>query len=175
MVRMVFLSVAVLVWLVGATFAQAETFGDWFAGTNGQTTLYAASVNEGGNVFGQFCFLGQDACVWLIGVKAPCQQGDRYPVLANSNVGAMHLEVLCDGQLNSGLYRFAFTNFDQVEKLVKHSARVVFAIPVEENQFGIVRFSLQGAEAALSVLRAAAAEKRTPPAAPEACEEDERT
>lgn len=164
MVRMVVMSIAVFALVVGATLAHAETFGDWFAGTNGQTTVYAASANETGNVFGQFCFLSEGSCVWLIGVKTRCQQGDRYPVLANSNVGAMHLEVLCDGQLDSGLYRFAFTNFDEVEKLVKHSARVGFAMPVEETQFGIVHFSLQGAPAALAELRAVSQKRITPDA-----------
>jgi hypothetical protein len=148
--------------LVGAADVGAEQFGDWFAGTNGATALYAASANETGNVFGQFCYLGEGSCVWLIGVKTRCQQGDRYPVLANTNRGAMQLEVLCDGRLDSGLYRFAFTNFEQVEKLVTYSERVSFAMPVEEAQFGIVRFSLQGATAALSELREAAQRRITP-------------
>jgi hypothetical protein len=162
MVRWVVLSITALALLVGAPDVDAEKFGDWFAGTNGGTALYAASANDTGNIFGQFCFLSEGSCVWLIGVKTRCQEGDRYPVLANTNVGAMQLEVLCDGRLDSGLYRFAFTNFEQVEKLVTRSERVSFAMPVEEAQFGIVRFSLQGATAALSELREAAQRRIAP-------------
>lgn len=162
MVRWAVVSIAVVAFLAGVTDVRAEVFGDWFAEASGPTSVYAASANEAGSVFGQFCYLSEGSCVWLIGVKTRCQQGDRYPVLANSNVGAMHLEVVCDGRLDSGLYRFAFTNFDQVEKLVTHSDRVSFALPVEDAQFGIVRFSLQGAAAALSELREAAQQRITP-------------
>jgi hypothetical protein len=162
MVRWGVVSITLVAALVSGPEVHAEVFGDWFAEAHGPTSVYAASANEAGNVFGQFCYLSEGSCVWLIGVKTRCQQGDRYPVLANSNVGAMHLEVLCDGRLDSGLYRFAFTNFDQVEKLVTHSDRVSFAIPVEDAQFGIVRFSLQGAAAALSELRQAAQRRITP-------------
>src|SRR5262245_32675618 len=165
MVRLAVVSLIAVALLVGATDVGAERFGEWFSGTNGETALYAASANDSGSVFGQFCYFSEGSCVWLIGVKTRCKQGDRYPVLANTNLGAMQLEVLCDGRLESGLYRFAFTNFDQVERLVSYSERVTFAMPVEEAQFGIVRFSLQGATAALSELREAA-QRRIAPSVP---------
>jgi hypothetical protein len=148
---------------VGFESAQAQSFGDWFAETQSRTALYAASINDSGNVFGQFCFLGEGSCVWLVALKTGCQKGDKYPVLANSDAGAVHLEVYCDGQLESGLYRYAFTTFDPVENLVKQSARIGFALPLQEDEFRVVRFNLRGALAAISAMRAAA-ESRTKPA-----------
>jgi hypothetical protein len=163
MVRALFFSLVVgFVSLVGAPLVQAEVYGDWLADTTGRTTLYAASVNDDGNILGQFCTLAEGSCVWLIGLKASCQKGERHSVLANSQAGTLHLEVLCDGPLVGDLHRYAFTNFDLVDALLKQSGRVGFAIPLQDDQFRIIRFSLRGASTALSVMRGIA-EKKTEP------------
>src|SRR5438128_3234075 len=162
MARTCFLIVAFLTFLNGAVPGQAQPFGRWFAETNKSEFLYALSINDSGNVLGQFCYPGEGSCVWLIGFKTRCQKGDNYPVLANSDAGSLHLEVLCDGQLESGLFRYVFTSFDQVDNIVRQGTRVGFAVPLQKDEFQVVRFDLTGATSALSAMRAAA-EKRTQP------------
>jgi hypothetical protein len=155
-------TLVVLLAFTGILQAAAQSYGDWFVETSKATYFYAVSVNDSGNVLGQFCFPGDGSCIWLIGMKPSCKSGARYPVLANSDAGAVHLEVLCDGQLESGLYRYAFTSFDNVDNMVRQSSRVGFAIPLEEDQFRVVRFNTRGGAAALSAMRSAA-ERRTKP------------
>lgn len=162
MVRSVWLSAVVFTMLIRPTPARAEAFGDWFTDTSGRTTVYAVSKNDGGNVFGQFCLLGEGSCVWAIGLETPCEKGETYAVLVNSDAGAVHLAVQCDGQLDGGLYKYMFTVFDQVNRLVKQGTRLAFAIPIQNDEFRVVRFSLRGAPAALSVMRAAASMRMKP-------------
>jgi len=164
MARTVLVCLVAFAVLAGEATTDAQTFGDWYVDTapKGNAALYAISVNDSGNVFGQFCFPNAGSCAWLIGLKTACKSGDQYPVLANSDAGAVQLEVLCDDQLANGLYRYAFTDFEKVDNLVRQSGRVGFALPLQQDQFQVVRFNLRGASAALSAMRTAAERKITP-------------
>ena len=77
MVRWGVVSITLVAALISGPEVRAEVFGDWFAEAHGPTSLYAASANEAGNVFGQFCYLSEGSCVWLIGVKTRCQRCGR--------------------------------------------------------------------------------------------------
>jgi hypothetical protein len=157
-------SLVVFAVLAGVSVTEAQTFGDWHVETkpDGATALYAVTVNDSGNAFGQFCFPNSSSCVWLITLKTACKSGDEYAVLANSDTGAVQLEVLCNDQLPSGQYRYAFTDFEKVDLLVKQSLRVGFALPLQQDQFHVVRFKIRGAGAALSAMRAAAEKQARP-------------
>jgi hypothetical protein len=148
--------------LADVVLAHAQTFGSWFVGTKRSDFLYALSINDSGNVLGQFCYPGDGSCIWLIALKTGCQKGDHHPVLANSDAGSVHLDVLCDGQLESGLFRYAFTNFDQVDNIVRQGTRVGFALPLQKDEFRVVRFDLSEAASALATMRAAAEKKTLP-------------
>lgn len=162
MTRACLLVVACVLLLGGAAAGRAQTIGSWFVETTKTGFLAALSANASGNVLGQFCYPDEGSCVWLIGLKTGCRRGERYPVLANSDAGSVHLHVLCDGQLEGGLFRYAFTNFDQVDNIVRRGARVGFAVPLEQDEFRVIRFDLAGATGALAVMRAAA-ERRAQP------------
>lgn len=142
--------------------AQTRTFGSWFIETTSRDGLYAATMNDSGALLGQFCFPGAGSCVWLIGMSTRCEAGAKYPILANSDVGAQYLELYCDGELENGLHRYAFTDYAAVDGLVKGGNRIGFAIPLQQDQFIVVRFLLNGAKVAISAMRDAA-ERNTLP------------
>ena len=146
----------------GVASAQSSKFGSWFTETGSDGLLYAATVNDSGALLGQFCFPAEGSCLWLLGMITACDKGDEYLVLANSDVGAAQLKVLCDEKLESGLYRYVFTDFDTVDDIVKKGARVGFAVPLKADQFRIVRFDLSGATTAITMMRSIA-EKKTKP------------
>jgi len=166
MVRTALVSVISFAFFSSAALSQAQTFGDWAVDkSTSATTLAALTVNDSGDVFGQFCFLGEGSCVWIIALTTGCKEGTKAPVVVNSDAGAVQLEITCGGQLPPGAYGYGyvFTNFDQVDNLVKAATRVGFAIPLEADQFGVVRFSLRGASAAISAMRAAGERRIKPP------------
>jgi hypothetical protein len=101
--------------------------------------------------------------MWLIGVEQSCIEGNRYPVLANTDTGALHLDVVCAGRIEgSTRYRYAFSNFDEVDGIIRKAARVGFALPLEGDAFVVVRFTLNGAVRAITVMREAATARANP-------------
>jgi hypothetical protein len=58
--------------------------------------------------------------------------------------------------MKSGLYRYIFSEFDTVDKIVKESTRVGFAVPLQSDNFRVVRFDLKGANRAIELLESVA-------------------
>lgn len=156
-----------LIVLVGALMVaianckvQAQEIGNWHIETKSNEYLYAVTINDSGALLGQYCFLKDGSCAWLLGMNTSCNKGDSYPVLVNSDAGALHLKVYCDGQLDSGSHRYVFTEFDAIDDAVKKSAKIGFAVPLQSDQFKVVRFLTNGSVSALSIMRTTA-EKKT--------------
>ncbi|MFN4003575.1 MAG: hypothetical protein ACK4MJ_02915 [Hylemonella sp.] len=122
--------------------------------------FYAATMNDSGHVFGQWCDVDAGTCAYLLALSTACEDGESYPVLINSDVSAMTSTLVCRGRLESGKYRYALAQFDAVDGMVRKARRIGLAIPLEGDQFRVVRFSLDGAAATLTLMRAAA-EKAT--------------
>ncbi len=144
--------------------AQGQVFGHWVADTTNRAYLYASTQNDSGHVLGQWCYPADGQCFWLLGIRAGCEQGERYPVLVNSDSGSYSLEIYCNGPLASapGMYRYVFTEFDRITNPVMSSTRIGFAMPLKGDQFSVIRFDLNGAGAALRAMRAVAATRVQP-------------
>jgi hypothetical protein len=127
---------------------------------------YAARANDSGHFLGQYCYQSKGSCLWLLAIKTRCDEGDKYPVLINSDAGSAQVEVHCLGHLPSaGMYRYAFTDFELIDRTVRNGRRIGFAIPLESDQFRVLRFDLTGASSALNSMRARAqANSQTRPA-----------
>jgi len=144
--------------------SRAQSFGTWTTGvTDSGEMLYAATVNDSGNLLGQYCSSSTGNCIWLLGMSTACKEGDQYPVLANSDAGAAHIMVYCSAKLDNGLYRYVFTEFDSINHIVTKGLRVGFAIPLQADQFRVVRFDLGGSNRALALMLEAAQKAQTKP------------
>ena|SRR5258705_12849485 len=155
------LFVFVLITAVGDAHAQTQTFGAWKVSTDKSAYAWAGTINESGHVFGQFCDFSDGSCRWVVGMGTGCNPGDRYPVLVNSNEGSEGMEVSCQGELagTPGTYTYAFTDFDEVTSHMAKGGRIGIAIPLNGDQFRVVRFDLTGAPAAIASMRALASSK----------------
>lgn len=132
--------------------AEDRRVGDWSVGVlKGNAGAYAATVNDSGGLLGQYCYREQGACVWLVANDAACEAGNRYRVLVNSDSGAASLEVLCVNL--EGKTRFAFTDFEAIDAIVRNARRLGLAFPMENGHFQITRFSLDGAARAVAIMR----------------------
>lgn len=135
--------------------AIAEPFGKWNVNASDSGDfLYAATMNDSGSTFGQFCYTSDGACFWLLDVAIPCDSGSLYPVLLNSDIGARQLQVKC-GTSRDGTYTYGFTDFTAVDGIVKESQIIGIAFPLQKDQFKVVRFDLSGAAKAISTMREA--------------------
>ncbi len=145
---------AVCVGALTFSCASAQTVGDWTYSL--RDPFYAATINDSGNVFGQWCDLDDRSCFYLVAFPTRCEEDDKYPVLINSDKGSFSTTLICRGKLkNRNLYRYVFANFDQIDGLAKSAQRVGVAIPLEGDEFRVIRFSLVGASVALTAMRAA--------------------
>lgn len=157
--RSFLLALSALLASTGAS-AQLLTFGQW---TFGRTSdgFYASTTNDSGHALGRYCH--GESCVYLLGVTNACTKGDRYPVLVNTTSGSRTLEVYCNGPLEGGnKYQYAFTAFDDVERMVFRAPKVGFAIPFAGAAFTVVRFSLIGSNEAIAAMTAAAIASTAP-------------
>lgn len=166
--RSKFLVAGLSLWLCAAggvcpEGVQAQTYGKWSVEV-GPAGPYAATINDSGHVIGQFCYTKEATCYWLIGFKTRCEQGARYPVLVNTDQGAEHASLLCLGEMDGipGIYRYAFTDFDKADLFVLRGARIGVAVPLEGDQFRVIRFDLSGASTAVKIMRDTASTKMQP-------------
>jgi hypothetical protein len=126
-------------------------FGTWTVGTttNGEY-VYAATANDSGNVFGQYCSPSDETCYWLLRLNLTCKIGDSYPLLVNADSGAIHLSVYCFNKLNDSMFQYAMTDFDKTNVMIRGNSRIGFAFPLQSDQFRVIRFDLGGAIAAVN-------------------------
>ena len=159
------ISAALLAFIIvcgSSSYGQVQTFGDWKVDLNDPSLYAAVTVNDSNHEFGQYCFFDKDSsCAWFFETDTSCTDGSKYPVLANTDTKALHLEVLCLGEAN-GRYAYAFTDFDKVDKFIRASKQVGFAVPLQSDAFAVLRWNLNGAANALSAMRTAA-ERRSKP------------
>jgi hypothetical protein len=139
-----------------SAYGQVQEFGDWKVDLSDPSLYAALTVNDSNHEFGQYCFVDTDSsCDWYFETDTSCTDGAKYPVLANADGEALYLEVQCLGE-RKGRYAYAFTDFDKVDKLIRASKRVVFAVPLDSDEFAVFRWNLDGVTNALSAMRTAA-------------------
>ena len=125
---------------------------NWYVDTDSDT-MYAVTMNDSGSLFGQYCFASTRSCVYLIALGTGCEKGRRYSILANTDVGTSYHEIYCDGELEGGKFRYVFTDFGTIDFLVATAAKVGFAMPLQDDQFKIIRFDLDGGASATGRLK----------------------
>lgn len=134
---------------------QSKTFDAWGVGViSGEEGLFAATSNESGAIFGQFCYVATTNCVYLISNDTTCEEKADFPVLVNSDLGSKSLQVKCI-PLNKKA-RYVFTDFDAIDKLAVGANRIGFAFPLESGRFHVTRFDLAGSDRAIAYMRTAA-------------------
>jgi hypothetical protein len=148
MKNLLFIIIAISIVLPKAALTQS---GKWFTGVSDSgDAYYASTINESGNLLGQYCFPVEGNCFWLVGLNTACKEGAKYPILVNSDTGAAHMTMYCSAQLKSGLYRYIITEFDAMNTVVTKSIRIGFALPLQSDQFRVIRFDLSGSNSAIS-------------------------
>ncbi len=146
-----------LVFACSVVQAQKQS-ADWVALTTGDEFYSALTVNDSGNVFGQWCFFDSGNCMYLVSLTTACESGSNYSILANTDAGAQMLSLKCFGpyDTDSGKrHRYAFSDFDVIDGLVRKANKVGFAMALQDGYFNVVRFTLATSNAAIDNMREA--------------------
>lgn len=148
-----------------ASSAQADEFpsGDWTWSVD-DDLFYAGTENDAGQILAQMCTPESGNCVYVVGFSTNCEEDHSYPAMVNTDQGAASIELLCGGKLDEGGNLMIAQDFEQMDRFVRESARIGFALPMEGDKFKAIRFSLKGSVPALDAMRkfAANASKATP-------------
>lgn len=130
-----------------------RTVGDWAWNTDDPAMFYAGTGNDAGHMLVQFCDPEDGSCFYAVGLDILCDAGDPYPVLANSDAGAVQLAMMCGDRVADQNVLVAI-DFEAMDDLVRSARRVGFAVPMHGDEFKSVRFSLHGSNEALDAMRA---------------------
>jgi hypothetical protein len=141
-----------------AVHAEEQQFGDWTVDlTTDKTGVFAATVNDSGSVLAELCTFEDGKCIWVLSIDMACDEDGSHPILGNTASGAMTMDLRCAGPGSKGNYRYFFDNWKDFEALIKDSSRVGFAVPMKNEQFNVVRFSLTGRTEAMALAERVAA------------------
>ena len=156
----------VLLWTAfNLPLALADDFqsGDWAWNVDGEA-FYAGTTNDAGQLLAQVCTADNGNCAYVVGFDTKCEEGEDYPAMVNTDQGAAAIEFLCGGKAHDGGNLMIAKDFDQMDALLRKSARVGFALPMQGDQFKAIRFSLKGSVSAIDAMRkfAASASDKTP-------------
>ncbi|MRI35503.1 hypothetical protein EOPP23_21320 [Endozoicomonas sp. OPT23] len=109
---------------------------------------YAATINDTNRILGQYCYYADSTCYYLVSLGITCETGDEYPSLINTDSTATTINLICGHKYNNENV-FFIKPFDQIDKIVKKSNKVGFAVAMENGEFKVVRFSLNGSSKAI--------------------------
>lgn len=139
------------------TWSRDIPVGDWTWNIDDPELLTAATLNKTGQALAQFCVPTTGSCLYLITLGINCEKGEPYAALVNSDLGTATMDLLCHEEVEKGgEHTLVFTDFDQIDKIIRGAQRVGFAIAMEEGEFKAVRFSLDGSNKAIDLMREAA-------------------
>jgi hypothetical protein len=169
----VLVMVTVLAFTVGGMLDEANAqsrFGQWAVvpSTDGES-LIAGTRNDSGQMLAQGCWNSTGVCLWTIGLDIGCTKDQRSDLLVNPHPtgGTATLELYCregTAAVDGTYYRYAFTDFDKIDGLIRSNSFIGFAMALRSGEFHVVWFSLEGARQAIDTMRRAAQERLETPA-----------
>ena len=166
------LSIVIAVLSIPLITAQAEPQAskDWLwdisvnTSAAGDKYVYAATVNSGTRIFGQFCDLTEGSCYYMVELGITCVTDSEYPTLINSNIGVYSVTLVCEKMFNSYKNLFYINPFETIDRIAKSADNIGFAVAMEAGTFKVIRFSLSGSNHAIKMMRMGAEilQKKTP-------------
>lgn len=128
--------------------------GDWHWNIDGTDMFYAGTSNNAENLLVQFCYLTDGNCIYAVSFGLTCDKGAKYPALVNTDSGARSIELICGNKMQ-GQNVLMFSNFEEIDDVIRSNDRVGFVLPLKGDEFKAIRFSLRGSAKALDAMRAA--------------------
>lgn len=124
-------------------------FGEWavIRASDG-VDLIALTLNDSGSFIGFRCFASTQMCIHALSAGTKCEDGGNYPILINSDYSSLSMDAICS--INGTNHELFLTKYDVIHDILLKGNHVGFAIPMESGQFKVVRFSLDGSDAAMN-------------------------
>lgn len=129
--------------------AQNSRFGEWMVNLSNPATLTEAyTANESGSTFGMVCVATNSRCFYYVSPQVQCEEGALSAALINADAGAMASQIKCT-KLGDSYYSIV-EETESLTNLLAGSKNIGIAFPIDGGKFKVVRFSLNGAQDAIS-------------------------
>lgn len=125
----------------------------WNSGKDQEGLPYTFTINDSGNMFGQWCSKEAEACYWMLASQRTCEPGIEIPSVINTEGGAVAISLKClSSTVIAGklYYRLVMSPFETVRSALQGQARIAIATPMQDVSFTVMRFDTTGVDAALS-------------------------
>ena len=120
----------------------------------------ALVANESMNILGQFCYASSGNCIYMLALSSSCEIGSSSPAIANSDSGAYPIMIECKGLVPAlQRYGYVISPFASVDAAIRKSARISFAMPLQNDLISVVRFPTVGAAMVIDQMRNEAIKK----------------
>ncbi|WP_295797090.1 hypothetical protein [uncultured Microbulbifer sp.] len=128
-------------------FAVEREFGDWSWDYADGGTI-AMTFSDTGKGLAQVCNFGDGNCLYKVMFPVTCELGGTYPVLVSTDSAAYSMNMQClSSDEEGGIY--GITPFDDIDQIIREGNRIGIVMAMEHGSFSVVRFSLQGSNAAM--------------------------
>lgn len=134
-------------------FFSCPSMAEWHSGKDDDGLPYTFTINDSGNMFGQWCNKEADACFWILATTRSCDTGIDIPGLLNTETGAVSIRLKCMANTVLGgkvYHRLVFSSFDVVSSSISGNKRIAIAIPLQDVGFTVTRFDTTGVDAAIN-------------------------
>lgn len=134
-------------------FAATPAMAEWFSGKDDDGLPYTYTVNDSGNMLGQWCNKDADACFWMLATQRSCDNGIDVPGILNTENGAVSITLKCLSStvLGGKLYhRLVLSPFDTVRTALQGQKRIAIATPMQDVSYTVTRFNTTGVDVAIS-------------------------
>jgi hypothetical protein len=126
-----------------------QQMGDWTLAMYADGSGEAYTSNSSGSLFGLYC---ATKCFFYLRERRDCIEGDFYPVLINFQGGADYLQMVCAKLAGLHFPVYVLNDVDKLITATSRSRQIGFAMPLEDGEFAVSRFSLNGSNRAISSL-----------------------
>ncbi|MBU2709338.1 hypothetical protein KCM76_25305 [Zooshikella marina] len=154
-IRLYFVFIMLILPFIAEAKVQISKDWYWDLSLNKDEFVYAATENSEGRVLGQYCYIFEKSCVYIVSLGISCKEGSKFPSIVNSSAGAVGVNLICGHKYNKENV-FYITPFDDIDNLIKKASKVGFVVAMKDNKFKVVRFSLSGSTYAIEMMRAGA-------------------
>lgn len=128
-------------------------FGDWVADVNGDYRESFTS-NDSGSSIGVLCGGNTEACIAYLRSNTVCAEGAKQVALVNLQSGAFPIEMICAKiEIDSQSEFVSFLgDYGTMRGAMLRNNDIGIALPMQDGQFKVLRFSLRGASQAIEAV-----------------------
>lgn len=131
-------------------FSSEVNFDDW-AFNKDETSSITYTTNSSGSTLAYVCMFSSKQCIFYYSSETSCDDKQKSNILISSSIGSFSAETMCQRREKTEPY-LSIINGDYSLFLdaVTKGDIIGIAMPLENGQFRVIRFSLKGARQAIS-------------------------